>query len=113
MSGKNSSDFNLTLSKEWVKQGRQFTSKLESSTQYGKQKVFWELSGDGIAPSVFDSGKLTRKDKLKKKGSLKKTFEIARNNKLSGNTTLNIAYYFDKKLQHKIAKKSFKSSPRL
>ena len=103
MSGKNSNDFDLTLSKEWVKQGRQFTSKLESSKQYGKQKVFWELSGDEITPSIFDSGKLKGKGKLKKKGSFKHTFEIARNNELSGNTTLNIAYYFDKKRQHKIA----------
>ena len=96
----NSKDFELKLTKEWVKQGRDFTSILESSEKHGKSSVYWKLSGDGITEKDLEDGKLKGTGTLKKKGIYKHTFELARNNDRSENTTLNVAYYFDKK--HKI-----------
>ena len=100
-SSHSSKNFDLKLTKEWVKQGRDFTSILESSEKYGKLSVYWKLSGDGITKKDLEDGKLKGTYKLKNKGTYKHTFELARNNERSENTTLNVAYYFDK--EHKNA----------
>ena len=68
--------------------------------KHGKSSVYWKLSGDGITEKDLEDGKLKGTGTLKKKGIYKHTFELARNNDRSENTTLNVAYYFDKK--HKI-----------
>ena len=102
-SSHNSKDFDLKLTKEWVKQGRNFTSILESSKKYGKLSVYWKISGDGITKKDLEGGKLKGTDTLKNKGTSKHTFELARNNDRSENTTLNVAYYFDKKHKNLIA----------
>ena len=96
-SNHNSNDFSLTLTKKYVKLGRDFTSILESSEKYGKLSVYWKLSGDGITKKDLEDGKLKGTYTLKNKGTYKHTFELARNNVRSENTTLNVAYYFDKK----------------
>ena len=102
-SSHNSKDFDLKLTKEWVKQGRDFTSILESSEKHGKLSVYWKLSGDGITEKDLEDGKLKGAGTLKKKGIYKHTFELARNNERSENTTLHVAYYFDKKHKNLIA----------
>ena len=102
-SSSNGKDFELKLTKEWVKQGRDFTSILESSEKYGQSSVYWKLSGDGITEKDFEDGKLKGTGTLKKKGTYKHTFELARNNDRSENMTLNVAYYFDKKYKNLIA----------
>ena len=102
-SSSNNKDFKLKLTKEWVKQGRNFTSILESSEKYGTSSVYWKLSGDGITEKDLEDGKLKGTGTLKKKGTYKHTFELSRNNDRSENTTLNVAYYFDKKYKNLIA----------
>ena len=102
-SSSNSKDFELKLTKEWVKQGRDFTSILESSEKHGRSSVYWKLSGGGITEKDLEDGKLKGTGTLKKKGIYKHTFELARNNDRSENTTLNVAYYFDKKHKNLIA----------
>ena len=57
-SSHNSKDFDLKLTKEWVKQGRDFTSILESSEKYGKLSVYWKLSGDGITKKTLKTENL-------------------------------------------------------
>ena len=86
-----------------MKQGRDFTSILESSEKYGQSSVYWKLSGDGITEKDLEDGKLEGTDTLKNKGTSKHTFELTRNNDRSENTTLNVAYYFDKKHKNLIA----------
>jgi len=103
-----SKDFNLTLSKDWVKQGREFTSILESSDYYGKIPVYWKLTGKDITKKDFESGKIKGSGELKKNGTYKHTFEIARNNDRIENTTLNVAYYFDKKHKNPIANENIR-----
>ena len=61
-SSHNGKDFDLKLTKEWVKQGRYFTSILESSEKYGKLSVYWKLSGDGITKKDLEDGKLKGTD---------------------------------------------------
>ena len=102
-SSPNKKDFNLKLTKEYVKQGRSFTSILESSEEHGKTSVYWKLSGDGITKKDFEDGKLEGTGTLKKNGTYKHTFKLARNNERSENTPLNIDYYFDKKHKNPIA----------
>ena len=41
-------DFTLSLTKEYVKQGRSFTTILESSEKYGKREAYWKLSDEDI-----------------------------------------------------------------
>ena len=81
-------DFTLSLTKEYVKQGRSFTSILESSEKYGKQKAYWKLSGEGITKKDLEDGKLKGSGTLKKIGKYKHTFQLARNNERTENTTL-------------------------
>ena len=66
-SSANSKDFELKLTKEWVKQGRDFTSILESSEKHGRSSVYWKLSGDGITEKDLQDGKLKGTGTLKKK----------------------------------------------
>ena len=101
-SNHNSNDFSLTLTKKYVKLGRDFTSILESSEKYGNSSVYWKISGD-ITKKDFEDGKLEGSGTLKKKGTYKHTFELARNNDRSENTTFDVAYYFDKKHKSLIA----------
>ena len=98
-----SSDFELSLTKDWVKQGRDFTSILESSEKHGKTPVYWKLSGESITKKDLENGKLKGTGTLKKNGTYKYTYEIARNSDREENATLNVAYYFDKKRQDLIA----------
>ncbi len=98
-----SSDFELSLTKDWVKQGRDFTSILESSEKYGKTPVYWKLSGESITKKDLENGKLKGTGTLKKNGTYKYTYEVARNSDREENATLNVAYYFDKKRQDLIA----------
>ena len=67
-SSSNSKDFELKLTKEWVKQGRDFTSILESSDKYGQSSVYWKISGYGITEKDLEDGKLKGTGTLKKKG---------------------------------------------
>ena len=93
-------DFTLSLTKEYVKQGRSFTSILESSEKYGKQEAYWKLSGEDITKKDLEDGKLKGSGTLKKIGKYKHTFQLARNNERTENTTLKVAYYADSKYKH-------------
>ena len=99
-------DFTLSLTKEYVKQGRSFTSILESSEKYGKQQAYWKLSGEDITTKDLEDGKLKGSGTLKKIGKYKHTFQLARNNERTENTTLNVAYFADKKYKHLVASKN-------
>ena len=102
-SSANRKDFELKLTKEWVKQGRSFTSILESSEKYGRSSVYWKISGNGITEKDLEDRKLKGTGTLKKKGIYKHTFGLARNSERSENTTLSVAYYFDKEHKNLIA----------
>ena len=100
---KSLNDFELDLNKDSVKQGKAFKSHLTSSSSYGKENVFWTLSGDGITKSDLKDGNLQGQATLKKDGSTKQIFEIAANSERTQNATLDVDYFLDPKFKTRVA----------
>ena len=98
---KSLNDFELDLNKDSVKQGKAFKSHLTSSSSYGKENVFWTLSG--ITKSDLKDGKLQGQATLKKDGSTKQIFEIAANSERTQNATLDVDYFLDPKFKTRVA----------
>jgi hypothetical protein len=104
----NNNEFDLTLNKREVKEGRSFNSTLKSSKCHGNRKVFWTLSGDGITTDDFIDEKLEGNDFLNYHGTYKQTFEIKRDGKKEGTEILKLEYFVDKKRKKKVADKLLK-----
>ena len=92
-------DFELTLNKDAVKQGRSFKSFLESSSDYAGEEVYWKLSGDDISQKDVVGGKLQGQATLKKDGSYRHIYDIASNNDKTGNALLEVSYFLDSKFK--------------
>ncbi len=99
-------DFELTLNKDAVKQGRSFKSFLESSSDYAGEEVYWKLSGDDISQKDVVGGKLQGQATLKKDGSYRHIYDIASNNDKTGNALLEVSYFLDSKFKIEIASES-------
>ena len=104
----NNNEFDLTLNKREVKEGRSFNSTLKSSKCHGNRKVFWTLSGDGITTDDFIDEKLEGNDFLNYHGTHKHTFEIKRDGKEEGTEILKLEYFVDKKRKKKVAEETIK-----
>ncbi|WP_413441118.1 hypothetical protein [Synechococcus sp. MIT S1220] len=99
-------DFQLTLNKDAVKQGRSFKSMLESSSAYAGDDVYWRLSGEDISQADVGGGKLQGQATLKKDGSYRHIFEIAPNNDKTKNASLQVSYFLDSKFKTELASES-------
>ena len=104
----NNNEFDLTLNKREVKEGRSFNSTLKSSKCHGNRKVFWTLSGDGITTDDFIGEGLEGNDFLNYHGTHKHTFEIKRDGKEEGTEILKLEYFVDKKRKKKVAEETIK-----
>ena len=104
----NNNEFDLSLNKTEVKEGRTFNSTLKSSKCHGNREVFWTLSGNGITTDDFISEELEGSDFLNYHGTYKHTFEIKRDGKKEGTEELKVEYFVDKKRKRKVAEETIK-----
>ena len=104
----NNKDFDLTFTKQEVKEGSVFNTILSSSKCHAGQKVFWTLSGKGITTDDFIDQSLKGSNVLNAQGIYKHKIYIKSDEKKEGTETLTLEYFVDKRRTNKIAEESIK-----
>ena len=104
----NNKDFDLTFTKQEVKEGRVFNTILSSSKCHAGQKVFWTLSGKGITTDDFIDQSLKGSNVLNAQGIYKHKIYIKSDEKKEGTETPTLEYFVDKRRANKIAEESIK-----